>query len=161
MASGVVKVMMPILECCLPRNNRVMLPKCYSAYKLSMGFTLIEILVVMVIIGLMAGVAMPRLFNISQRYEMAAQREALLTAIGTLGYRAYVSGQPIELTTLEAPAAASAPISIPQGWRVETDAPIHYSFNGLCSGGKITLIAPNKTSEEMQMNPPICKPVSN
>jgi len=115
---------------------------------------------VLVIIGLLAGVALPRLYAISQRYEIAAQRESLLTEIGNLGYRAYSSGQPAELASLAAPVPASAPISIPPGWRIETQQPIRYSFNGICSGGKITLVGPDEYREELQLNPPLCKPAT-
>ncbi len=123
----------------------------------STGFTLIEILVVLVVIGLLAGVALPRFYAISQRYEIATQRASLLTEIGNLGYRAYNSGQPVELGSLAA-ANKTSPVSVPRGWQIEAPRPIRYSFNGICSGGKLTLLGPEGFREELHLAPPLCKP---
>ncbi len=124
--------------------------------KFAKGFTLIEILVVMVIIGLLAGVALPRLYAISQRYEMASQRASLLTEIGNLGYRAYNSGQPVDLTS----QSASTALNIPAGWQLEIPQPIRYRFNGICSGGKVSLLGPEGFRENLLLAPPLCKPAT-
>ena len=156
MASVVAKARMQMSESCHP-PSKPMAPVCPVLP--ARGFTLIEILVVLVIIGLIAGVALPRLLLISERFELAAQRSSALSALSGLGYRAYSSGKPIELTgSLDAANPTSA-VDLPAGWRIETPAPIRYSFTGICGGGTLTLFGPAAYREAFVLAAPNCKPV--
>lgn len=122
------------------------------------GFTLLEILVVMLIVGLLAGVVTPRLYHVAQRMEIAAQRTKILTEIASLGYRAYAYGQAIELPVVlpRQDIPATFPLELPPGWSIVIAQPIRYSFNGICSGGMLTLINPDKQREDLQLRAPQC-----
>lgn len=156
MASAEVRERTLTSERCHPRNK----PRRRIVRGLARGFTLVEILVVLVIVGLLAGVALPRLYAISQRFEIAAQRDNLLTEIGAFGYRAYSSGVAMEITTLSYPVESKTALHLMPGWRIETSEPIRYSINGICSGGKITLLGPDGYREELHLQPPLCRPPS-
>ena len=70
---------------CRRRSNNVAVPATVSKQR-APGFTLIEVLVVLVLVGLVAGVALPRLLAISQRFEAAASKKQVLAEIAGLGY---------------------------------------------------------------------------
>ncbi len=120
------------------------------------GFTLIEILVVLVVVGLMAGLALPRLFAMAQRFEWASQREQLRVDVANLGYQAYRNGRSQVLDAAARPDAAV--LHVPPGWRLEVPAPIRYHFSGVCGGGRLTVFGPDGRIEQWQLAPPFCKP---
>lgn len=129
------------------------------------GFTLIEMLVVLVITGLLAGLVGPSLYKLVQRGERAAQRQSLLSEIQSLGYRAYSDGHSIELQgTLQnaglmaetVPNGLPEPLLIPLGWKVEVRKTVRYNFNGMCSGGELNLITPEGDSESIELKGPRC-----
>lgn len=48
-------------------------------------------------------------------------------------------------------------MNIPPGWQIELPQPINYSFNGICSGGTLTLLGPDGYREQFVLAPPLAQ----
>lgn len=127
------------------------------------GFTLLEVVVVLAIVGLLTGIALPQLQRLARSVEISNQREALLTAVAGLGYRAYASSSPVVLDgslRREGPSGSQVPslIGLPAGWELRVAAPVLYSSNGVCGGGRLTVADPEGRVEHFILRPPHCRP---
>jgi type II secretory pathway pseudopilin PulG len=123
--------------------------------------TLVEILVVMLIIALLAGIVGPSLMNSARRVQIDAERRSIIAELADLPYRAYVKGEPLVLRPAgEDAERGKLPINVPAGWRIEVERAIAYNFNGLCSGGTLVLVDPDGGRQTLRLIAPRCQPES-
>lgn len=128
--------------------------------RVARGFTLIEILVVLVIAGFLTGIALPRLQEMVRSIELDGQRKNIVGRLEGLGYRAYSQGTPLRLTSLplDKDAPPEAPLlQLPAGWQIKVAKPVDYASNGVCSGGMVTIVSPDNDSRPFDMKPPLCR----
>ena len=134
----------------------------------SRGFTLIEVLVVLLLGALLTATVLPAMQRMLEAAQYKTARDAIVGRLGELGYEAFASGRSLVLASSSAAPAgqgASAapppyPLELPEGWAIEVERPIRFAFNGICEGGTLTLRAPGRPPEKLLLEPPLCKAVA-
>ena len=105
------------------------------------GFTLVELVVVLALVALATGLAAPALvrgLDAAHERGMRADVRALLEGMPV---RAYQTGSALEI---DAAALQRLLPELPQGWRLEVDAPLRYAPNGVAAGGAVRLLIPDR-----------------
>ena len=120
-------------------------------------------LLVLALIGLISAMVAPNLQKLAGIVERATLRDGVLADIAGLNYRAYSLGQGFELSeaSLGQTLSDGNPILLPPaGWRVQVESPIIFAFNGMCSGGLVTITSPGATVERLRLVAPVCHVIS-
>jgi prepilin-type N-terminal cleavage/methylation domain-containing protein len=122
------------------------------------GYTLLEMLVVLVILGLLVSMVTPRLIQLHRAVSLSSEKKAIYRQISTLGYKAHEQGRPVVLTNDPDTGQAPGELSLPPQWHIRVSGPISYNHNGFCSGGEITLQKDSYQKTHV-LEPPFCSMV--
>ena len=123
------------------------------------GFTLIELVVALAIIGLGLTFVLPRMMALADRLVFSARQQRFEDALAELGSRARRSGHSVVLrSTDRAPNPNEpSPIELPASWSLTVEPPIAFRYDGICTGGKVRLSFP-AGERSYRLRPPYCRP---
>lgn len=139
------------------RTEAVQAPRVHRSH----GFTLLEIIVVLAIMGLVAAVATPAVVRGIDSWRRQAQADALMDQLRGLPSRARASGRPIEISAATLSGDAP-PLAAEAGWSLAVPSPWTVQANGVCQGGTVELHGDDGRVVSMQATAPFCDPlVSN
>ena len=136
---------------------------------LRFGFTLLELLVVLVLLGLATAIAMPNLERLYVSATRASERDYVLDQVAALGREAMLKGSAYVVFGNAPPPnpAETAPyadyetylVDVPEGWLLRLDKPLVVLANGVCLGGALTLSheSDEAAAVRLELAPPYCR----
>ncbi len=102
------------------------------------GFTLLELIVVLAILGLAAALAAPNLLRSVESWQAAAQVDRLVVQVEGLPARARGRGLPI-VVGAEALEGEEPPLAVDPEWTLAAPEAWTVQANGFCEGGEVLL----------------------
>ena len=123
------------------------------------GFTLIEMMAVLTLAALMAGVAIPAM----QRWFDSISERAQLTEVSIqfqrLAARAALLSQTVKLSKAswqEKLGDGEVALALPDGWSLINENAVIFYHSGVCAGGIVDLMGPQKRMVQLQIAPVSC-----
>lgn len=116
------------------------------------GFTLLELLVVLAIVGIMVALVAPRLVGTVEAIQVSGDRAEVARQIAYLPVTARLSGEGLRL---QKDADLAERVEIPKGWGAHLLAPLEVSALGVCGGSAVRVSGP-RGAEDWQIRAPDC-----
>lgn len=110
----------------------------------SRGFTLLEMLCVMTIVGLLSSLIAPRIGSSLAKIEKSSQIKEIEDQIRILPRRVRYIGKPFELPRdlqLGDIGDGKPALSLPPGWRIVSTPPLLISSAGACSRASVQIVS--------------------
>ncbi|MDM8566176.1 prepilin-type N-terminal cleavage/methylation domain-containing protein [Candidatus Halobeggiatoa sp. HSG11] len=138
------------------------------------GYSLLELLVVLLVFSLLAGITVPRLVTMYDSVQVAFERDEVLSHLGELGYLAFRQSHDFTLTDYPPPVVSDEKLektaetqkkepvkpsilALPEGWKIRVETPILFRANGVCNGGTLQLQY-QQQKFKIQLKSPFCQP---
>lgn len=128
----------------------------------ALGFTLLELLVVLVLLGLMTSVALPRMQRWHDAVQARAQGAALLDELRAAAFAAGARRTRMvmsDASLLAAPTTGPDPVvrlTLPPGWTATTVESAAFLSNGLCEPGMLGLRSDRGVDLRLRVAGPRC-----
>jgi len=132
------------------------------------GFTLIELIVVLALVGLVSVLALPNLQSLYEGFTGRAEQGRLLNRLAGIGreamlrQRAYaVYGTGNQGTGVAREQSLSGyyhyNLELPDGWEVSLDRPLLVRANGVCLGATVMLEHQGQLAARVVLKAPYCR----
>jgi prepilin-type N-terminal cleavage/methylation domain-containing protein len=149
------------------------------------GFTLLELIVVLVLLGVVIVLAVPNLNTLYGSISRTTERDYILDQLASLGHRAWTSETNLVVFSTRERAEGGAdsqsynsaeaagrypsvrnielfenfqeyPVDVPSGWTLQLDTPLRARSTGVCLGTALTLIHRSGASYQRKLVAPYC-----
>lgn len=135
-----------------------MIPQLTSSTTHNAGYTLLELIIVLVLMGLLMGLTTPRLMQLYESVSFSLQRDEILFQLESLPFSSFQRGEAFKLSQLSEESSSSL-VSLPEGWAFDPyfAEDVTYSPFGYCSGGEARF---TKGTRELvlKLTAPMCRP---
>ena len=113
------------------------------------GFTLLELLVVLVLVGLAAGMVGSRFIELTERLQHRNEWQMLQQRVNGLPLEVQLTGRAMILP--------GTGLILPSGWQLKANRPVRYLSNGVCLGGQLQLLYGDEIKRQIELFPPYCQ----